>query len=90
MHIKLKVLVVTLLLAMAGNTYSAQPRSVKLIEDMITEDDSIYSHYIVKCSDGREIDVSAWDNKLLWCMGKGGKEDCEQKQIKIAKKACRG
>ncbi len=69
---------------------SAQPSSVKLIEDIILPTDEIYAHYIVTCNNGATVDVSAWDNKKKWCLGKGITETCAKKQIKIAKKACKG
>lgn len=71
-------------------THAAKPKSVVQIEDVITANDEIFTHYVVKCNNGVEVDVSAWNNKKLWCLGKGKKDVCKKKQIKIAKKACKG
>ncbi|PCK07624.1 MAG: hypothetical protein COA42_13425 [Alteromonadaceae bacterium] len=73
----------------AAKSYAAQPTSVKMIEDIIMADDSIYTYYVVKCSNGAKVDVSSWGGNKLWCLGKGIKNECKKKQIKIAKKACK-
>ncbi len=72
------------------NTHAAQPKSVRYIEDVIIQGDQMYAYYIVKCSNGVHIDVSAWNERKLWCIGNGEKTDCKKKQIKIAKLACKG
>lgn len=77
-------------LSLSCSVIAAQPKSVKYIEDIVTDNDDIYSHYIVKCNNGVSVDVSAWDDKKLWCLAKGKKATCKKKQIKIAKKACKG
>lgn len=71
-------------------TYAAQPKSVKYVEDLKTENNEPFAHYIVKCNNGATVDVSAWDDNKLWCLAKGEKATCKKKQIKIAKKACKG
>ena len=80
---------VLLLLTGSLAAYAAKPTSVKYVEDIVMPDDTIYQHYVVKCSNGNEVDVSAFDDKKKWCMGKGTQEECQKKQIKIAKLACR-
>ncbi len=68
---------------------AAKPTSIRHVEDIITKNDLIFSHYQVKCSDGRQEDISAWDNGKKWCTGKGGQNDCSKTQINAAKKACK-
>lgn len=84
-----KVLVGAALVLGSAGAFAAKPTSVKYVEDVVVGD-ALYSHYVVNCSNGVNVDVSAWDNRKSWCMGKGGKDDCAKKQIKIAKKACKG
>lgn len=72
------------------SAFAAKPTSVKYVEDVVTGSEEIFSHYVVACSDGKEGDVSAWDNRKLWCIGKGSKHDsCAKKQIKTAKQVCK-
>lgn len=68
---------------------AAVPQTIKYVEDVILPNDEIYSYYVVTCSDDRSIDVSAFDDKKLWCVGKGVRENCETKQIKVAKQVCK-
>lgn len=84
-----KKLLITCSLIAAGSAYAAKPTSIKYVEDVVTENDLIYSHYVVKCSNGASEDITAWDNRKKWCVGKGGQDDCSKKQIKAAKKVCK-
>lgn len=84
-----RVLILLLLSLIAKSSLAAVPQKVKYIEDIVLANDEIYAYYVVSCSDGREVDVSAFDDKKLWCVGKGVKDACEAKQIKIAKQVCK-
>ena len=84
-----KVALATALIALSTSAFAAKPTSIKYVEDVVLENDLIYSHYQVKCSDGKEGDLSAWDNRKKWCVGKGGQDTCSKKQIKTAKKVCK-
>ena len=84
-----KLLVASSLIAISGLAMAAKPTSIKYIEDIVVENDLIYSHYVVYCSNGATADISAWDNRKKWCVGKGGQDDCSKKQIKTAKQVCK-
>lgn len=85
-----KKLLLTCSLVLASTAaLAAKPTSIKYVEDVVIENDLIYSHYIVKCSNGQSADISAWDNRKKWCVGKGGQDDCSKKQIKTAKQVCK-
>ena len=87
---KLKTILLTAVVAMtATQAFAARPVSIKYVEDIVVEGDQIYSHYVVSCSSGESKDISAWDKRKSWCVGKGAKDDCSKKQIKTAKKVCR-
>jgi hypothetical protein len=88
MGIKKIVLTSAVLVASTG-AFAAKPTSIQYIEDIVLENDLIYSHYQVKCSNGQTADISAWDNRKKWCVGKGGQDDCSKKQIKTAKQVCK-
>ena len=77
------------LAAASASSFAAKPTSVTYIEDGTMADGTPYAHYVVKCSDGQDKDISAFDSRKLWCLGKGEKTDCQQKQIKVAKTVCR-
>ncbi|MCR8923629.1 hypothetical protein NO559_12670 [Dasania sp. GY-MA-18] len=77
------------LVALSSSVMAARPVSIKYSEDIVLDDDDVYSYYVVSCSNGESKDISAWDNRKTWCVGKGLKEDCSKKQIKTAKQVCR-
>lgn len=79
----------TLMLIVSGAVNAAKPASIKYIEDVVLNNNLIYSHYQVHCSDGKIADISAWDKQTKWCVGKGKLDNCSQKQLTIAKKVCR-
>ena len=84
-----KLVLTTAMIIASGSAFAAKPTSIKYIEDLVVENDLIYSHYRVKCSNGKTADISAWDNRKKWCVGKGGQDLCNKKQIKTAKKVCK-
>lgn len=86
--IKTTVLAAAVLLT-ASSAFAAKPTSIKYIEDIVVDDNDVYSHYVVNCSNGQTRDITAWDNRKSWCIGKGSKTDCSRKQIKAAKKVCK-
>ena len=54
-----------------------------------TADGTPYGQYQVKCSNGKKMPLTAWDNRKKWCVGEGSAEQCQKKQIKAAKQACK-
>ncbi len=85
---KYAILLIAIFFALAAQ--ASRPTSIKYVEEIALSDDSIYAHYQVTCSDGKVADVSAWDKRRKWCVGKGvGEGACEKKQIKIAKLVCK-
>jgi hypothetical protein len=78
------------IIALTGSSavFAAKPVKIKYIEDVITANNLIYSHYQVECSNGRTANISAWNNRKKWCVGKGRQDNCSKEQIKAAKKAC--
>ncbi|MCR8921415.1 hypothetical protein NO559_01445 [Dasania sp. GY-MA-18] len=87
---KLRTVLLTAAVAItATQAFAARPVSIKYNEDIVVEGDQIYSHYVVSCSNGESKDISAWDKRKTWCVGKGLKDDCSKKQIKTAKQVCR-
>lgn len=86
----MKTLIAVSALVLSISALAAKPTSIKYVEDLVLADESIYSHYVVTCSDGKAADISAWDNRRQWCLGKGIKDACSKKQIKAAKQVCKG
>jgi hypothetical protein len=84
-----KAIIATAMMAACASAFAAKPTSIKYIEDIVVGDNEIYSHYSVKCSNGKTADISAWNNRKKWCIGKGGKDVCNKKQIKTAKAVCK-
>ncbi len=48
-----------------------------------------YRNYVVKCSNGKQLPLTSWENGKKWCVGEASLENCSKKQIKAAKKACK-
>ena len=48
-----------------------------------------YAKDIVKCSNGKKAELTAWDNRKKWCVGDATSDICEKKQINAAKGACK-
>ena len=83
-----KILLAAAMTLVAGAAFAGKPTSIVYIQE-VPVGDEIYAQFKVKCSDGVEKEVSAWDNRKLWCQGVGLKDNCDKKQISAAKKACK-
>lgn len=71
------------------NCFAAKPTAITFESSGTTPDGREYSNYIVKCSNGEQQPLTAWDNRKKWCVGAESQENCHKKQIKAAKKACK-
>ncbi|MEP1469583.1 MAG: hypothetical protein ABJK20_13895 [Halieaceae bacterium] len=85
-----KFIAAALLAACSTVAFAAKPTSIVFQANGETEDGTAYSEYLVKCSDGKKVAVTAWDNRRKWCVGGADSTVCEKKQIKAAKAACKG
>lgn len=79
---------VSSIMFMSAVTHAAMPKSIKYVEDVFADADTIYVHHKVTCKNGESYDISYWDNVKLWCQGKGEKNLCNKKKIKTAKDVC--
>jgi len=77
-----------LILASAGS-FAAKPTSIVFEANGKTADGKDFSKYSVKCSNGKKVQLTAWDNRHQWCIGEESTEDCDKKQINAAKAACK-
>jgi hypothetical protein len=84
-----KVATATALLALSATTFAAKPTSIVFNTNAETSDGTAYAEYTVKCSNGKKVQLTAWDNRRKWCVGDATSEACEKKQIKAAKAACK-
>lgn len=85
-----KVVTTGVLLGLSMHTLAAKPTSIVFEAKGTSADGKEYSSYQVKCSNGKTYPLTAWDNRKKWCVGDETSEACEKKQIKAAKKACKG
>lgn len=81
--------VASVLFAAAGTALAAKPVSIVFESEGQAPDGKEYAIYTVKCSNGQQQPLTAWDNRKEWCVGKDSKENCERKQIRAAKAACK-
>jgi hypothetical protein len=77
-----------LIVASAGS-FAAKPTSIAFETNGKTADGQNFSKYSVKCSNGKKVKLTAWDNRHKWCVGEESNENCEKKQINAAKAACK-
>ena len=84
-----KAATAAILVAFSLHSFAAKPTSIVFNANAETEDGTAYAKYTVKCSNGKQADLTAWNNRRKWCVGDAGSEQCEKKQIKAAKAACK-
>ena len=77
------------LMTLSLSTFAAKPTAITFESNGVTPDGVEYANYIVKCSNGENQPLTAWDNRKKWCVGYQSSENCHKKQIKAAKKACK-
>ncbi|MDX9874756.1 MAG: hypothetical protein RBS88_07575 [Spongiibacteraceae bacterium] len=84
-----KLLIAATALMFTAGAYAAKPTSITYVKEVPLANDEIYAEFVVKCSDGQEKSITAWDNRRTWCQGTGERTDCTKKQINAAKEACK-
>jgi len=85
----LKVVSASALLTLSLNSLAAKPTSIIFVSNGADSEGTPFSNYKVKCSNGKTGPLTAWDNRKKWCVGESSSGDCERKQTKAAKKACK-
>jgi hypothetical protein len=78
------------ILVFSAGALASKPTSITFVSEGTAPDNSEYASYVVKCSDGKEEPLTAWDQRKKWCVGKMSQENCDKKQIRAAKMACKG
>ena len=89
MNTLIKTAAASALLALSANALAAKPTSIVFESNGTTAEGTAYSNYSVKCSNGKKQPLTAWDGRKKWCVGEETSQDCQRKQIKAAKKACK-
>ena len=84
----IKFVAASALVLACASTFAAKPTSIVFQANGENAEGTAYSTYMVKCSNGKKKELTAWDNRKKWCVGDAASESCEKKQIKAAKQAC--
>ncbi len=84
----IKVAAFAALAAVSASSFAAKPTSIVFDSNNENAEGTAFSTYMVKCSNGKEVPVTAWDKRRKWCVGEASSDNCEKKQIKAAKAAC--
>jgi hypothetical protein len=84
-----QALIATLALALSSASFAAKPTSIVFQASGETEDSTPFAQYSVTCSNGKSVPLTAWDSRRQWCVGEQSKENCQKKQIRAAKAACK-
>ena len=82
-------LTTTALVAFSLCASAAKPTSVTFESDSKTADGIEYANFIVQCTNGQKQLMTTWNNRKKWCVGRESLNNCNKKQIKAAKKACK-
>jgi len=77
------------LLSISASTLAAKPTSIVFDSNGTAADGAAFGNYHVKCSNGKKMPLTAWENRKKWCVGAESAENCHKKQIKAAKQACK-
>ena len=85
----LKIVSASALLTLSLNVMAAKPTSIVFDTNGTDAEGTPFASYQVKCSNGKSSPLTAWDNRQKWCVGESSSDNCERKQIKAAKKACK-
>ncbi len=85
----LKIFSAAALVAFSAASFAAKPTSIVFESNGETADGEAFSNYVVKCSNGKKEPLTAWDNRRKWCVGDSASQECQKKQIKAAKAACK-
>ena len=85
----LQVAAATALIIFSSSSLAARPTSIVFDSNAADSDGKAYAKYIVKCSNGKKAELTAWDNRKKWGVGDASSELCERKQINAAKDACK-
>ena len=85
-----RAVIIGVSLMLSHAAMAAKPTSITFKETKTKYEEVKYQRYVVKCSDGKSNDISAWNNRKLWCVGDiiSG-QGCDKRQVKIAKRVCR-
>jgi hypothetical protein len=84
-----KIATATAVVAFSAGSFAAKPTSIVFNANAESADGTPYATYTVKCSNGKKVEVTAWDNRRKWCVGDASSDTCEKKQINAAKAACK-
>ena len=84
-----KVVVAAAVVAFSASSFAAKPRAIEFDSRFETEQGERFSQYTVTCSNGKEMALTAWESPSKWCPGEASLENCEKRQVKAAKAACK-
>lgn len=84
-----KIATMTALVAFSASSFAAKPTSIVFSANAENGEGTPYANYMVKCSNGKQAELTAWDNRRKWCVGDVSSVDCQKRQIKAAKAACK-
>jgi len=84
----IKFVAASALVLASASTFAAKPTSIVFQANGEDAEGTAYSTYMVKCSNGKKMELTAWDNRRKWCVGGTDSTECQKKQIKAAKQAC--
>ena len=85
----LKAAAAAALVVFSAGSLAARPTSIVFDSNAADSEGKAYAKYIVKCSNGKKAELTAWDNRKKWCVGDATSDACERKQINSAKDACK-
>jgi hypothetical protein len=77
------------LILASASSFASKPTSISFESNGKTANGKDFAKYSAKCSNGKRVHLTAWNNRHKWCIGEESSENCEKKQINAAKTACK-
>ena len=84
-----KIIVAAAVVAFSASSFAAKPRAIQFDSKFETEQGEKFAQYTVSCSNGKDMPLTEWQSPNQWCQGEASLENCERRQIKAAKAACK-
>lgn len=84
-----KIVVAAAVVAFSASSFAAKPRAIEFENKFETDQGERFSQYTVTCSNGKEMPLTSWESPNKWCPGEASLENCEKRQVKAAKAACK-
>jgi hypothetical protein len=72
----IKIAAFAALAFISAGSFAAKPTSIVFDSNHETADGTAFATYMVKCSNGKKMELTAWDGRKKWCVGNADSLAC--------------